>query len=262
MSEQEESKPKVWFVRHEGVPMGPFPGSKIRHLLLQGELLLVDQISSDRRQWVKILRVPEVVPLQLRAEAGDSQAQAVLDQRQQSEASTTAEEGRFPWMAMLVVLCVIGGVLGLAVWVGMPEEVDTPHCDAPPAPGVNWRNCMLTSIDVGSASLAGANLNSAVLRNARLSATDMSGADLRYADLSSADLRYANIQQAQLLGANLQGADLRGSDFRASDLRYADLSSSLLEQTRFEGANLGHAIWYDGTTCAEQSLGRCLKQSP
>ena len=78
MSEQDESKPTVWFVRHEGMPMGPFPGAKIRHLLLEGELSLTDQISIDRKQWMRLLKVPEVVPLSLRAEAGDSKARAAL----------------------------------------------------------------------------------------------------------------------------------------------------------------------------------------
>jgi hypothetical protein len=260
MSEQDDNKPALWFVRHEGVPTGPFPGAKIRHLLLQGEISMADQISVDGKQWMSLLKVPEVVPLSLRAQAGDSKAKAALAHRRESEASDAAEERRFPWTALLVVLLVIGGVLGLAVWVGMPAQVDTPRCDARPGPGVNWRNCLLTGVDVGSASLAGANLNSAVLRNARLSATDLSGADLRYADLSGADLRYANLQRSQQLGVNLQTADLRGSDLRWSDLRYADLTSSLLDEARFDGANLGHAIWRDGATCAENSIGRCLRE--
>ncbi len=262
MSDTEEKKPKVWFVRHEGQPMGPLPGSKIRHLLLEEELTLADQISTDRKQWLKMVDVPEVVPLQLRAEAGDSKAQAVLDNRQQSEASNLADERRLPWMAIVVVLCVIGGVLGLAVWVGMPQAVDTPQCEALPGPGVNWRNCLLSGIDVGSASLAGADLSSAVMRNARLSATNLSGANMRYVDLSSADLRYANLSGSDLLGANLQLVDLRGSNLSNTDLRYADLSACLIDNTKFDNADLSGAIWQDGSTCAEKSIGRCIKPAP
>jgi hypothetical protein len=203
MSDEKEKQPKAWFVRHEGHPMGPFPGAKIRNLLLDGELTLDDQISSDKKSWISMAEVPEVVPLPLRAEAGDSKAQAELERRRRSEASSNANERRIPWMAIGVVLCLIGGILGLAIWVGMPEQTDTPQCDAVPAPGVNWRNCLLSGIDVGSASLAGANLSSAVLREARLSATNLSGADLRYADLSGADLRYADLREAIFIGASL-----------------------------------------------------------
>ncbi len=262
MSDEDEKKPKVWFVRHEGLPMGPLSGAKIRHLLLDGELTLDDQISSDRKQWVKMLQVPEVVPLPMRAEAGDTKAQAELKRRQQSDASSAADERRTPWLAIVVLLCLIGGIVSLALWTGLPKEGDTPQCDAAPAPGVNWRNCLLSGLDAGSASLAGANLNSAVLREARLSATDLSGADLRYAELSRADLRYADLRQAQLLGANLRETDLRGVNLAGADLRFADLSSSRIESVNFNGANLGNTIWTDGSTCAEGSVGRCLKAAP
>jgi hypothetical protein len=259
MNDDKEMQPKVWFVRQEGLSMGPFTGAKIRSLLLDGELTLDDQISTDKKRWISMVKVPEVVPLPLRAEAGDSTAQAGLQRRRQSEASSNAEERRVPWMAIGVVLCLIGGVLGLALWVGMPKEAELPQCNAAPAPGVNWSNCLLSGIDVGSASLAGATLNNVVLREARLSATNLSGADLRYADLSSADLRYADLQRAILLGASLQAADLRGGNLAGADLRYANLSGSLIENANFDKANLSSAIWYDGSTCAANSVGRCLK---
>jgi hypothetical protein len=262
MSKEAEKKTKAWFVRHEGLPMGPLTGARIRHLLLEGEITLQDQISVDRKQWVNMAEVPEVVPLPMRAEAGDAEAQVVLEHRRQSEASSQADEHRIPWLAIAVVLILISGIAGLAVWVGLPEEADSPQCDAKPGPGVNWRNCLLSGVDVGSASLAGANLNSAVLRNAQLSATNLSAADMRYTDLSGADLRYADLRGAQLLGANLRAADLRGSNLSNSDLRYADLLGSLIENTNLENANLGSVIWLDGATCAENSIGRCLKTVP
>ena len=65
MSKQDEKKPKVWFVRHEDLPMGPFPGAKIRHMLLEGELTLEDQISGDRKHGVSMIQEPEVFPLPL-----------------------------------------------------------------------------------------------------------------------------------------------------------------------------------------------------
>ncbi len=262
MSNEDDKKPPTWFVRHEGAAMGPFPGSRIRHLLQSGELTLADQISSDRKRWMNMLEVPEVVPLPMRADAGDSGARAELERRRQGNASSRAEERRIPWLALVVSLCVVGGIMGLAVWVGMPEPVDTPQCEAQPAPGVDWRNCVMTGVDVGSASLAGANLNNAVLREARLSATVLSDADLRYADLSGADLKYADLSRSQMLGANLRGADLRAANLTQTDLRYADLSSSQIEGANFQGASLGGSLWVDGTKCAENSVGRCIASAP
>lgn len=262
MKKEEDKTHQTWFVRHEGVPMGPLPGAKIRGLLLNGELSLSDQISVDRKKWARIDSVPEVVPLQVRADAGDAEAAALLDAREKSDAMDNAEERRFPLMAMVIVLLVIGGVMGLALWVGIPQMTDTPQCDAAPAPGVNWRNCLLSGVDAGSASLAGANLSSAVLRDARLSATDLNGANMQYINLSGADLSYAQLVGTNLMGANLQGVDLRGADLSNSDLRYADLSKSLIENAVFSGARMEGVIWFDGTTCAVNSVGRCVPVSP
>lgn len=262
MSDEKEKNPQAWYVRHEGLPMGPFAGSKIRHLLQNGELTLQDQISSDRKQWLKMLDVPEVVPIPLRAEAGDAEAIAYLKHRQQAEDSSIAEDNRVPWAALAVALVVVVGILGAAFWVGMPDRADTPTCEAEPAPGVNWRNCLLGAIDVGSASLQGANLNTTVLREAKLSATNISRADIRYADLRSADLRYADLTGSRLLGANLQEADLRGANLSNTDMRFADLSGGLLDEADLSGANLGSAIWIDGTSCAEQSIGHCVPETP
>lgn len=262
MSEDQAKKPNGWYVRHEGLSMGPFSGAKIRHLLQTGELTLDDQISVDNKQWQRMLEVPEVVPLPMRAEAGDPEALAHLKQRQEAEVSTLAEENRIPWPALSVALLVVVGILAGAFWVGMPDRVDTPTCEAEPAPGVNWRNCLLPGIDVGSASLAGANLNTAVLREAKLSATNLSHADIGYADLRAADLRYADLSGSRLLGANLQKTDLRGANLSGTDLRFADLSGALLEQADLSEAILDGAIWVDGVSCAEQSIGRCVPERP
>jgi hypothetical protein len=262
MKKEEDKIHQSWFVLHEGVPVGPLPGAKIRGMLLRGELSLSDQISLDRKRWARMVSVPEVVPLQMRADAGDAEAQALLAARKKSEAYTDAEERRFPVMAMVVVLLVIAGVIGFAIWVGIPQMKDSPQCDAVPAPGVNWRNCLLTGVDAGSASLAGADLSSAILRDARLSATDLNGANMQYINLSGANLSYAQLNGANLMGANLQGADLRGADLSNSDLRYADLSRSLIENALFTGAHMEGVIWFDGTTCSVRSVGRCTPASP
>lgn len=242
--------------------MGPFSGAKIRGMLLDGDLFITDQISVDKKTWAAIETVPAVMPLQLRAEAGDKVAQAKLAAREKSRERESAEERRFPLVAVTVLTVIVAGVVGFSVWLGMPEGVDTPTCDAAPAPGVNWRNCLLPGVDVGPASLAGANLNSAVLRGGNFSATDLRDADIRYADLSRANLRYAQLSGARLVGANLQGADIRGSDLSHTDLRFADLSGSLTEGAVFDGASLHGAIWTDGKTCSDQSVGRCLPDSP
>lgn len=257
MQQQDEKSPPTWFVRHEGLVMGPLSGARIRHLLLEDELELEDEISPDKKAWSKITANPSVIPLQLRAETGDRQAMAQVEAREKAYARDSEQEHRFPLIPLLVALLLTSAIVVFSLWIGMPEGVDTPQCDAPPGPGVNWRNCLITDLDVGAASLAGANLSNTVLRNAKLSATDLAGADLRYANLSQADLRYARLVGAILVGADLRQADLRDADLSRADLRFADLSDSRIDDATLQGVRLDSAIWIDGRSCGADSIGNC-----
>jgi hypothetical protein len=260
MSKQDDKKPQGWFVRHDDLIMGPLTSARIRHLLLDGELELQDHISADKHGWQAISQVPSVVPLQMRAAEGDSEAQAKVAAREVADARDIEKENRFPLLAITISLLVTGAVIFYSLRYGMPEKIEESVCDAPPAPRVNWRNCLINDLDVGAASLAGANLNSAVLRRAKLSATDLTKADLRYANLSQADLRHARMHGAAMVGINLQFADLRGADLSYADLRFADLSKSKIDDAILENARLDSALWVDGRSCGTDSIGKCEQQ--
>lgn len=261
MEDPGQNKPQSWFVKHDDMVMGPLTSARIRHLLLDGELALSDQISPDKQSWQAISRIPSVVPLQLRAAEGDTEAQATVAARERADARDNRQERRFPLLSLTIALLIIGGVVLYSLMHGMPEVIDDSTCSAPPAPGVNWRNCLIQDLDVGAASLAGANLNSAVLRRAKLSTTDLTNADLRYANLSHGDLRHAQLQGAAMVGVNLQFADLRGADLSDADLRFADLSNSRIDDASLKNARLGSALWLDGRSCGENSIGKCDNES-
>ncbi|MDJ0807297.1 MAG: pentapeptide repeat-containing protein [Gammaproteobacteria bacterium] len=260
MSEQAADTRQIWFLRVEGAQLGPYSSARIRSLLTNGELSLQAEISRDKRNWQKIHRVAEVVPMKLRAQLGDRSAQSLVHARRINEQQTgTGERRGFPVVALSVTLLLISAVLALSLWSGLPQEQNAADCSAKAAPRVNWRHCVMRGIDVGDASLAGANLDSAILREAKLTATDLSGANLRYADLSGADMSYAQLNRAALIGANLQGANLAEADLTDTDLRFADLSGvrlqgALLSRTRFD-----EAIWIDGKPCAAGSVGECRR---
>ncbi|MEW8542587.1 MAG: pentapeptide repeat-containing protein [Candidatus Thiodiazotropha sp.] len=260
MQKQDDEKPKSWFVKHDDLVMGPLTSAKIRHLLLDGELELRDQISPDKNRWQTISQIPSVVPLQLRAAEGDSEAKAKVAAREIADARDSKQENRFPILSLSIFLLVIGAVVFYSLRYGMPKKIEESVCEAPPAPGVNWRNCLINDLDAGAASLAGANLNSAVLRRAKLSATDLSNADLRYANLSHADLRHAQMRGTAMVGINLQFADLRSADLSHADLRFADLSNSRIDDANLENARLDNALWLDGRNCGDNSIGKCEKQ--
>jgi uncharacterized protein YjbI with pentapeptide repeats len=105
---------------------------------------------------------------------------------------------------------------------------------------------ILSSANLSSADLSGANLRFADLSNA-----DLSNANLRFADLSNANLRYANLRfanlsdadlsDANLSDADLSDADLSGADLRRADLSDADLSGADLRRADLSGADLSSA---------------------
>ena len=141
-------------------------------------------------------------------------------------------------------------------------------CGDAPAPGVDWRRCLLAGRDLAGADLTGAVLRDAsldrvVLKGAKLARVDAQGARFVSADLSGADLRdavlrRADMTRADLIGATLVRTDLRRARFYGADLSGADLTGALLEGADLLRASLGGARWTDGSRiCAEGSVGAC-----
>src|SRR5260221_7673491 len=121
-------------------------------------------------------------------------------------------------LSLAAMPVVIAGTLAVAA--GQASAVTCPTVDftthavsPPPAPGVDWSGCMLSS-----ANLTGANLASAKLVN-----TDLADATLGNANLNGANLSGANLVDANMAGATLGTANLNGTILSGANL--ADVSS-------------------------------------
>lgn len=141
-------------------------------------------------------------------------------------------------------------------------------CADSPAPGVEWRRCLLDGIDLSGRDLTGATMRDtsfarASMVGAKLIGVDASDARFSFADLSNADLtgatlRNVDLTRAVLAGAVLKGVDLRRATLFRADLRGADLTGAELAGTNFSGAQLGGARWLDGQRiCSAASVGAC-----
>jgi len=141
-------------------------------------------------------------------------------------------------------------------------------CTDPPAPGVEWRRCLLDSAELAGADLSRAHLRDAsfqraVMTGARLAEADAQNARfvsaaMAGADLTRAVLRSADFTRADLKGAKLVGADLRRATLFRADLTGADLTGADLSGANLSGALLGGARWTDGQrVCAAGSVGNC-----
>ena len=168
---------------------------------------------------------------------------------------------KLPTMIRLAVLALALSALA------QPALAD---CADPPAPGVDWRRCVMHARDLYGLNLSGALLRDGRFTRAILDDTDLSGSDGRSAKFNAASARGANFDGARLNRADFTGADLRGASLRGADLfsvqlvgadlRRADLTGADLERTSLQHANLAGATWVDGeTTCSDDSIGLCRR---
>jgi hypothetical protein len=236
-----------WYVRQNGQSRGPLTSAQVRRLLLEEQLTPADLVSSDGLDWRTIAAVPEVLPRQLRGiDAEDERDRLAEGRSQRRQALGSA----------LVLLGLVGGLLGLVLWLDKPAG-SAADCTAPAGPGVDWQDCHLRSLHAARADLRAALLTNAAVPAAQLHAADLSGADLRYTDLRDADLSYARLAGASLKGADLRGADLTYADLDGADLSFADLRGASIGGADLRHARLHGALWIDGRRCGDTGEGDC-----
>jgi len=285
---------KPLYVRRDNRVQGPFPAGQIAQCLLIGRFRLSDEVSEDRETWQPIRSRDDLIPDVLKGDPQDPAFQERLqaarrwaderrpvhtppadDQRSPEDLETfeyrqnresiyrqLSRRRERTFRQALLVLVMMAGVVWLAFRLAPQEPPAEASCQAPPAPGVDWHNCLLSGLQALNADLSRARLDSAVLVGANLFAGRFDGAKLDYADLSVANLSFARFRGASLKGATLRQADLRQADLRDASLAYANLTGARLDGARLEGAILDNAIWIDGHTCLPGSVGTCRVAAP
>lgn len=236
-----------WYVRQAGRLLGPYNSTQVRQLVLQGELTLNDEVSSDRQAWRPLLSEPAVVPHQIRHDAQEDERDLQrehLTHRRQAMAS------------LLLTLLLLSAAFGLALWQDRPMR-QVVDCAAAPLPGVNWQDCRFDALSAPQANLRQVILTNGALPGARLQGADLSEGDLRYTGLQGADLSYARLSGARLKGADLRGADLTYAQLSGADLSYADLRGARLGGADLGNAQLHGALWIDGRRCEGERPGSC-----
>ena len=238
---------------------------EIRKAAAEGKLYEVLQASliEDERRGVERRRKSDDLKYQDQRKGQRRQQEPELIKRHQLAKTQLIElykKRTTPYLAFMVVSVLVVVAVSAGLYIGSPDAIPDPDCNAKAAPGVNWRNCRLGAVVSESVNLQGAILNSSILRMARLSGSTFSKADMQYADLSGSDLSYSEIADAKMKGINLQNADLTNVDLTNSDLTYANLKNSKLGGAKIDGAKLTKAIWIDGSVCGSGSVGKCIKQ--
>ncbi len=238
---------------------------EIRKAAAEGNLydVLPARLGEDERKGVERRNKAEDTQYKNQRKGQRRQQEPELVKRHQISKTQLIElykKRRTPYLAFLVVSILVFVAVGVGLYIGAPDAIPDPDCNAKAAPGVNWRNCRLDAVKSESANLQGAILNSSILRMASMSGSILNQADMQYADLSGSDLSYSEIADAKMKGINLQNADLTNADLSNSDMSYANLKNSKLGGVKIDGARLTKAIWIDGSICASGSVGKCVKQ--
>jgi hypothetical protein len=237
---------------------------EIRKAAAEGKLYEVLQASlvEDERRGIERRSKAEDLKYKDQRKGQRRQQEPELIKRHQLAKTQLIElykKRRTPHLAFMVVSFLVVVAVSAGLYIGSPDAIPDPDCNAQAAPGVNWRNCRLGAVKSESANLQGAILNSAILRLARLSGSVLNNTDMQYADLSGSDLSYSEIAGAKMKGVNLQNADLTNVDLTNSDLSYANLKNSKLGGAKIDGAKLTKAIWVDGSVCGPGSIGKCVR---
>lgn len=278
----------LWYLRHEGKTVGPYPPPRVEELLRAGEISGDWEISLDGRDWLPLRESGQfsVKRAASRPEPGNGQSawveerqrarerwrgegeeelvahDARLDEarrqslgldQQRTEQLMAAERSRRPSFVIgLLALAVLAGV-GVSVWLGQNEQpIKASLNQAVDCAAAAGEGVNWSTCDKRGAVLAGALLRNARLDKTRLEDARMAGAVLEYVSAKGANLRNADLRGAKLTAADLAGADLSGADLAGANLRYA-----VLDGARLAGTRLDHVVWSDGRTCAPGSVGAC-----
>lgn len=178
-------------------------------------------------------------------------------------------------LCAVLVSAIGAGIIVIVIAAYMPWS-DCIGCDfsEEQMPRAYFKNRNLAGIQMWSSDLRNSNFKNATLMGGNLSGSDFSGsnfeganlskatmfdADLRSANLRSANLVEASLWQANLEAAVLAGANLAGVALKNANLRRAELTGAEITGINLEGADLSYAIWIDGSVCAPNSIGRCLR---
>lgn len=265
-----------WYWKKDGRVKGPFAAGLIQKYILLGRVHPNDLMSQDKEYWRKAAQIPALIPevfkhrgeenYEERLKAARRWAEdrlSVRDDMDKVDFSPPRKNIHIPiktlgWKSIIFWLCVFCGVL-LAAFYFTPEKTTiTVDCQAKITAKGNFSGCHFRN-----RVLARLDLNHIILENSQLPGSDFSDAILSYAQLSysnmnGADLSRTRLDHANLKGVNLKKTILHNTDFSYANLSYADLRGARVKNINFKQTDLSGTIWFNGSTCAQGSIGRCL----
>lgn len=270
----------LWYRKVNGRIKGPYTTGLISKNILLGRIHPSDLLSQDKSFWRKASSIQEVMPdvIKQRNQPNYNErlkaAKRWADERETvREMSDDGQEKHYEPRKKVTYLRVkTTGILGIfsivtiisgliyAMFMFTPDDpLAKINCSAQGWEGIIFDGCHLQRKNFSNLNLKGSSFKNALLQNTQFKQSNLQNSNLDYANLSHADLSFANLTGASLRAADLRGVSLNAVNFSKADLSYADLTGAKASKIKLTGTILSNTIWFDGSICHKESIGRCKR---
>jgi uncharacterized protein YjbI with pentapeptide repeats len=273
----DSNRRQLWYTRRGEAVQGPFPAGQITRYIILGRVLLTDEVSMDRKVWVPLNQVPEMIPDLVQSDTDDPALRQRLQaakrwedersrNRREAEAAAVAADQRGREDRRKVAVPAeqrpkvarpdrlgahieesrrsrrLSGLIavGVLLILGLLVVVYRPPSQVAEV-GLECAQQARPGVDWSNCSFEGRGFARADLTGAQMKNMRLSRADFSAARLDRADLSYSELAVARLHGAHLNSAVLVGAGLRGADLGEADLAGADLSYADLLGADLGGA---------------------
>ncbi len=271
---------QLWYIKVKGRVRGPYATGFISKNILLGRIHPSDMLSQDKNVWRKASSIREVMPdvIKHRNEPNYKErlkaARRWADERGEiREVDANGKEKIYKprkktthlqikttgVLGIISMILIVSGLI-VALFMFTPDDpLAQINCTAKGQNGVILDGCHLQRKDFSAKSLKNSSFKNTLLTNSRFNKAQLQSSQMDYANLSHADLSHANLTGASMRAVDLRGATLNSTIFTKADLSYADFTGAKASKIKFTGAVLANTVWFDGSVCNKNSIGRCLK---
>ncbi len=143
----------------------------------------------------------------------------------------------------------VTGVLGFVLALIAKSQIALAACGDPPAPGVDWSDCVQVAMTYDGADLSNANLQGLLVTGSVLTNTNFKGANLTDTRFATTDLSGSDFSGTRLTNVSFNGIRLRGAFFRNAALTGVSANNVNATEADFHGAEIVDSINFMLTLC-------------
>lgn len=270
---------QLWYLKVKGRVKGPFATGLISKNILLGRIHPNDLLSQDKELWRKASSIREVMPDVIKHRHDPNYKERLnaarrwADEREEvREVDAGGNEKIYTprkkithlkikttgLLGIIGLIVVLSGLI-LALFKFTPDDpLAQIDCSAKGQDAVIFDGCHLQRKNFSELSLRNSSFKNTLLQNSQFKNSNLQAAQMDYANLSHADLSGANLTGASLRAVDLRGAVLNTTNLNKADLSYADLTGAKASKIKLTDTKLANTIWFDGSICDKESIGRCL----